>query len=68
MMEHKPGKPLPIDSHRPVAGFMDHPVEGEDQGGQHCHSVILEQNPTDLQTDEPYLYRSIRAILGSFYR
>ena len=32
--------------------------------GASCHSVILEQNPTDLQTYKPYLYRSIRAILG----
>ena len=32
--------------------------------GASCHSVILEQNPTDLQTYKPHLYRSIRAILG----
>lgn len=35
--------------------------------GSACHSVILEQNPTDLQTYKPYLYRSVRAIIGSFF-
>ena len=35
--------------------------------GSACHSVSLEQNPTDLQTYKPYLYRSVRAIIGSFF-
>lgn len=34
--------------------------------GSSCHSVILEKNPTDIQTFKPYLYRSVRAILESF--
>lgn len=34
--------------------------------GASCHNVILEQNPTDLATYKPYLYRSIRAILTHF--
>ncbi|MGM9537405.1 MAG: TetR/AcrR family transcriptional regulator [Candidatus Onthomonas sp.] len=31
-----------------------------------CHSVILEQDPADLEHYKPYLYRSIRAIVESF--
>ena len=34
--------------------------------GSTCHSVILEKNPTDLASFRPYLYRSVRAILGTF--
>lgn len=33
-----------------------------------CHSVILDQDPVDLEQYKPYLYRSIRAILASFRR
>ncbi len=36
--------------------------------GSSIHSVILEQNPTDLETYKPYLYRSVRAILESFFQ
>lgn len=36
--------------------------------GSACHSVILEQKPTDMRTYKPYLYRSIRAILESFFQ
>ncbi len=36
--------------------------------GASCHSVILKQNPTDLETFKPYLYRSIRAILERFFQ
>lgn len=35
--------------------------------GSSIHSVILEHNPVDMETYKPYLYRSIRAILGSFF-
>ena len=31
-----------------------------------CHSVILEDDPVDLDTYRPYLHRSIRAIVSSF--
>lgn len=31
-----------------------------------CYSVILEQNPTDLEHFKPYLYDSVRAIISSF--
>ncbi|MCD8196196.1 MAG: TetR/AcrR family transcriptional regulator [Lachnospiraceae bacterium] len=34
--------------------------------GGTCYSVILEQDPTDLMHYKPYLYRSIRAIVGQF--
>lgn len=34
--------------------------------GSTCHSVILEQDPTDLEHYKPWLYRSIRAIMESF--
>ena len=31
-----------------------------------CHSVILEDDPVDMDTYRPYLHRSIRAIISSF--
>ena len=34
--------------------------------GSTCHSVILENDPMDLESFLPYLHRSIRAIIASF--
>lgn len=34
--------------------------------GASCHSVILEQDPVDLEHYKPHLYRSVRAIVESF--
>ena len=34
--------------------------------GSTCHSVILDDEPVDMDTFRPYLHRSIRAIMSSF--
>jgi AcrR family transcriptional regulator len=34
--------------------------------GATCHSVILDQDPVDLEHYKPYLYASVRAIIDGF--
>jgi hypothetical protein len=34
--------------------------------GATCHSVILDQDPVDLEHYKPYLYASVRAIIDTF--